>query len=63
MVAEMANALNFIESNVEDLDKGQRIEKNKADLIKAQASLANSRPSIGKLQLEDLDDLQTSLLL
>lgn len=32
MVSEMANALNFIESNVEDLDKDQRIEKNKTDL-------------------------------
>jgi ABC-type multidrug transport system fused ATPase/permease subunit len=32
-VAEMANALTFIESNVEDLDKEQRKVKNAEDLV------------------------------
>ena len=34
-VCEMANALTFIESNVEDLEKEQRLEKMKNELREA----------------------------
>lgn len=45
-VAEMANALTFIESNVEDLDKDERKEKNAHDLLDVYDKLVATRPNI-----------------
>lgn len=62
-VAEMANALTFIESNVEDLDKEQRIAKNAADLAKIAKEFSAKRPEIGQLDIASLSEVQTALLL
>lgn len=54
----MSNALNFIESNVEDLDKEQRLHKIRTDLQVAIESQLLTRPSIGNLvEISALSDL------
>lgn len=62
-VAEMANALTFIESNVEDLDKEERIKQNAKDLKEIHLKHLVDRPSLKDLDLADLSETQTSLLL
>ena len=59
----MANALTFIESNVEDLDKAQRLEKQRTDLLEAYDRQVLLRPNIGKIDIGRLDDTQTDILL
>lgn len=46
-VAEMANALTFIESNVEELTKDERVAKNAEDLVSLLKTLSLSRPELG----------------
>jgi len=60
-VAEMSNALTFIESNVEDLDKEQRKTKNSEDLVKEIKKLSSSQ--IKTLASAELNEIQTALLL
>jgi len=62
-VAEMSNALTFIESNVEDLDKDQRREKNATDLLAAYESLVAERPNIKSLDIGDLSETEITLML
>lgn len=45
-VAEMANALTFIESNVEDLTKDERREQNTKDLTNLLEQLTSHRPAL-----------------
>lgn len=61
-VAEMANALSFIESNVEDLDKDQRLAQNRKDLV-AEFNTKVIKENHGMIDLESLSDTETSLLL
>ena len=61
-VAQMANALTFIESNVEDLDKEQRVVKNKKDLSEEIQRLPEATKT-AILEAGVLSDLHTSLLL
>ena len=53
----MANALTFIESNAEELDKEEQAKRNKADLAKTISKLSDG------IDINDLTDLQISLLL
>jgi len=62
-VAEMANALTFIESNVEDLDKETREAKNLSDLKELLDSLSKTRPEIATIDISDLSNIQIVLLL
>lgn len=62
-VAEMSNALAFIESNVEDLDKDQRREKNATDLLAAYEGLVAQRPNIKSLDISDLSETEITLML
>lgn len=59
----MANALTFIESNVEDLDKETREAKNLSDLKELLDSLSKTRPEIATIDISDLSNIQIVLLL
>ena len=48
-VAEMANALTFIESNVEELTKDERIARNAEDLASLLKTLSQSRTELGRI--------------
>lgn len=52
----MANALTFIESNVEDLDKEERIKQNAKDLKEIHLKHLVDRPSLKDLDLADLSE-------
>ena len=62
-VAEMANALTFIESNVEDLTKEERLVKNMSDLKELMATLSKTRPQIATIDVNELSEIQNMLLL
>lgn len=62
-VAEMANALTFIESNVEDLTKEERLVKNMSDLKELMATLSKTRPQISTIDVNELSEIQNMLLL
>lgn len=55
-VAEMANALTFIESNVEDLTKDERSRKNADDLNNLLKQLTQTKPDLGKIETSKLTD-------
>ena len=55
-VAEMANALTFIESNVEDLTKDERREQNTKDLTSLLEQLTSLRPSLQVINIAQLSE-------
>ena len=60
----MANALTFIESNVEDLDKDQRVKKNAEELHATHMKLCKEYPGLeAGLKLDELSDTETHLML
>ena len=59
----MANALTFIESNVEDLTKEERLVKNMSDLKELMATLSKTRPQIATIDVNELSEIQNMLLL
>lgn len=64
-VCEMANALTFIESNIEDLDKDKRIQKIKADLAVELDRLCGEYPAFCRIKdklVIKSDDVQDVLL-
>lgn len=64
-VCEMANALAFIESNIEDLDKEKRAQKIKKDLTSEIETICASHPSflaIKQALLSKSDDILELLL-
>ena len=63
-VAEMANALTFIESNVEDLTKEERRERNSQDLEAVLQKLSSQeRPNLAQIQTNELSEKEKLLLL
>jgi hypothetical protein len=61
----MANALTFIESNIEDLDKDKRIAKIKADLAAELAKICEQFPAFCRIReklIAKSDDVQDVLL-
>jgi len=60
----MANALTFIESNVEDLTKEERLTKNISDLKDTHESLMKNKYSgFMDLKLDKLSEIETYLIL
>lgn len=62
-VAEMANALSFIESKIESMDRDKRVLVQKEELRKMIADFAAHRPGISALSDRLYDETQLSLLL
>ena len=62
-VCEMANALTFIESNVEDLEREQRREKVAEDLRVAFNKQAKERPNLASIDLTCLTEKQRDVML
>ena len=62
-VAEMANALTFIESNVEDLTKDERRDRNAKDLSDLLQKLSNEHPELIDIETSPLSAKEKLLLL
>ena len=62
---EMANALTFIESNIEDLDKDQKVKKIRNDLINEIKKIGANYPTFSEIKeaiVNKTDEVQDILL-